>query len=98
MADPTPPTDFTALRLLTADQLVQLGCRRWDETLVLFPGTWADAIPEGFEVRTINGKTERFSKSWHPAKLDRRYGVLAFGIEPCPKEFAPTVSDGGPVQ
>lgn len=93
MADPTPPTDFSALRLLTAEQLVQLGCVRWNETLVLFPASWASAIPEGFEVTSVTGKTERFSKKWPKAKLDRRLGLLAFGIAPCPKEFAPTVTD-----
>lgn len=97
MADPTIPQDFDALRLLTAEQLVQLGCRRWDETgLVLFPWQWWDYIPEGFVVRTVMGVERAFSKSWEsgrPGANDRRLGMLAFGIVACPKEFAPTVSD-----
>lgn len=91
MADPTPPTDFDALRLLTAEQLVQLGCRRWDENgLVLFPLAWFDSIPEGFMVRSIMGREVPFSRS---LSRDRRYGMLAFGIVACPADFAPTASD-----
>lgn len=83
MPDPTPPADFSALRTMTTAELLQIGCRLWDETgLVLFPAAWADSIPEGFEVRTINGTEERVSKSWPAGKFDRRMGVLAFGILP----------------
>lgn len=76
---PASAEDFEALRDLDADQLLDLGMRKWDEGLHLFPAEWYDHIPTGFEVETINGETERFD----PAQQtdDRRFGVLAYGIE-----------------
>ncbi len=83
MPTPAPPPDFAALHTMTMAQLARLGCRVWDESgLMLFPAAWADSIPEGFEVRSILGRDERFSKNWPPGKLDQRFGFLAFGVMP----------------
>lgn len=83
MPDPTPPADFAALRTMSIAQLAQLGCRLWDESgLMLFPASWYDSIPEGFEVHTISQAAPvRFSKSWPAGKRDQRLGVLAFGVK-----------------
>lgn len=64
-------------RLMTAEELIAVGCRRWDEDLVLFPVEWFDEIPTGFPVVTINGDHELFHDGM---SRDRRWGLLAFGI------------------
>jgi hypothetical protein len=72
------PASFTALRGMTCAQLAQLGCRRWDDSgLMLFPASWFDSIPPGFEIITILGLTLPFKRTM---SRDRRYGMLAFGI------------------
>ena len=62
---------------------------------MLFPATWADSIPEGFEVRSILGRTEVFSKNWPPGKLDQRFGFLAFGVVPVNASGEQQVRPGG---
>jgi hypothetical protein len=76
---PAAPEDFEALRDLDADHLTDLGLQSWDGTLYLFPAEWYEHIPEGFEVRTINGETEQFDPDTTSA--DQRFGALAYGIE-----------------
>lgn len=65
--------------------LIALGCGRWDEpdengeVLWLFPAEWYTLIPEGFEIRDINGKVEHFKKG--ETDDDQRFGCLAYGFK-----------------
>lgn len=83
-AAPAPLTsaEFERLRTLPRDELITLGLRPWSEEsgLLLFPFEWYAAIPNGFEVVDIFGKTEQFVAG--QTDDDCRYGVLAFGIIP----------------
>lgn len=70
--------DWESLRSKSCAELRALGCQHWDAAgLMLFPASWFDRIPTGFEVVTINGATRAFSRSM---SRDCRAGVLAFGI------------------
>jgi hypothetical protein len=72
------PPDFDAIRTMTLAQLVEAGCRPWDDSgLVLFPASWFDLIPDGFRVRSILGHEQAFTRS---LSRDQRFGFLAFGI------------------
>jgi hypothetical protein len=83
-AAPAPLTraEFERLRALPREKLIHLGLRPWSEEsgLLLFPVEWYDAIPDGFEVVDIFGKTEQFVAG--QTDDDCRFGVLAFGIVP----------------
>lgn len=52
--------------------------------LLLFPGTWFDAVPEGLLVVDLQGRPRLWSKD----SLDRdtRYGCLAYGVLAMGKE------------
>lgn len=76
---PESREDFEALRELPVDDLLDMGLRKWDDSLLLFPAEWYDHIPEGFEVTTILDETKRFDPD--TCSNDRRFGVLAYGIE-----------------
>lgn len=43
-----------------------------------FPVQWYDHIPEGYEVTTINGRTEKFKRG--DTDDDRRFGCLPYGF------------------
>ena len=85
VAAPAPERDsFYKLSEVSADQARGLGMQRWTESdesagdLWLFPVEWYNAIPEGFEVETIDGEQKRFSR--RTCGRDSRYGALAYGI------------------
>lgn len=65
---------------MTTQELASVGCCRWSHTsaLMLFPASWFDEIPIGFEVLSILGHRQPFS---HTMSRDTRYGMLAFGVE-----------------
>lgn len=80
---PASPADWDALRTKTRAELEALGCAPWEtqadgSCLMLFPATWYDSIPAGFEITSISGRKEQFA----PGKTDddRRYGALAYGV------------------
>lgn len=75
---PASREDFEALRDAPDEELLELGCQKWEEDLWLLPHEWHEDIPEGFEMETINGETEVW-ESGGPTP-DKRFGVLAFGI------------------
>jgi hypothetical protein len=80
---PVHPSRFGELRALTCRELARLGCRRWDESgLMLFPVSWFDSVPRGFEVETITGAVLPFDPD--TCSRDQRYGVLAFGVRGVP--------------
>lgn len=67
---------------MTRAELLALGCACWDEreglVLLLFPGEWFDAIPDGFAVNDIFHGVRVAGRD----RLDRdtRWGLLAFGV------------------
>jgi hypothetical protein len=71
---------FNELAWLTDEERLELGMMRWSEEtqLWLFPATWYDQIPEGFEVITINKQIRKFKHG--KADRDQRFGMLAYGI------------------
>ncbi len=77
---PRTMTEFEHLRTLTCEELKAIGCGRWEEatTLMLFPATWYEHIPAGFEVVDINGDKEAFVPG--VTDDDRRFGRLAYGV------------------
>lgn len=80
----SPPSDWKSLRLRKSSELRAMGCGAWanrrsDKTsLMLFPAEWYEAIPSGFEVETISGRTEFFVPG--ETDNDRRFGCLAYGV------------------
>jgi len=78
----SPPStldEWATLRLKTVVELKALGLGLWDESrLMLFPFEWYDAIPTGFEVVTINGRSVTFEPG--VTSNDRGFGCLAYGI------------------
>ena len=49
-----------------------------DEDIILFPGEWFDAIPEGFVTTGLSGESKPWKKSEEDD--DIRFGCLAYGI------------------
>jgi hypothetical protein len=78
------PTDWESLRALNKAELKAMGCGVWDEpdenntVLMLLPGEWYSAIPNGFEGEDINGNPDVFERG--ATDDDIRFGCLAFGI------------------
>lgn len=66
------------MRTAPVERLRSLGMRRWDPSLWLFPASWYDGIPEGFEVETITGERRCFRRGVD--SRDHRFGFLAFGV------------------
>lgn len=64
------------------ETLKNLGCSIWDNnhegTLMLFPCSWYDYIPDDFQIVDINFNAEKFKKG--VTDDDRRFGYLAYGI------------------
>lgn len=74
---------FEALKLKTKDELLALGCQIWEEKGYgkihwLYPVEWFKLIPEGLEIVTVSGTTEKFKKE--DADDDMRFGALSFGF------------------
>ena len=68
-------------RIVSMDQkqLENLGCCLWDDSgLMLFPYGWYDFIPDGFEMKCIDGSTELMERG--KTDNDYRFGCLAYGI------------------
>lgn len=77
---PVTAQDFAEIRRWSRASLLSLGMRAWDKEsgLLLFPRTWYDLIPDGYEIVTISGGREVFRRGVTDA--DQRFGMLAFGI------------------
>lgn len=76
---PSTHDEWVALHHKTVAELKALGLGLWDESrLMLFPFEWYDAIPAGFEVLTINGRSVTFAPG--VTSNDRGFGCLAYGI------------------
>ena len=82
--DPAPPCvpkdleGFLALRKLSVQALKEMGMRRWNEILWVYPAEWYNSIPAGLGIVDIFGEEERFV----PGVTDngRRVGTLAYGF------------------
>lgn len=73
---------FEVLKQCDGKELSEMGLRLWSSDppeLWLFPHQWYDAIPDELEVVAIDG--ERFVWGDRETSKDRRFGVLAYGIE-----------------
>lgn len=83
-APPKTREEWEALSTLSRDALGKMGCRGWDEGLMLFPAEWYGSIPEGMVLEDINGDSAPFE----PGKTsdDRRFGLLAYGVRVIEKE------------
>lgn len=81
---PKTKDEFKSLDLKnrTEKQLIKLGLRKWsnETNLFLFPGEWFKIIPQGYNVVSISGKPQKFSK--HTSDDDTRFGCLPYGIVP----------------
>jgi hypothetical protein len=75
---PDTKMDIYGLTDAGDETLKELGLRRWNDDLWLFPAEWYDYIPDGTLVEDINGFVEEFSHG--QTDDDRRFGVLAYGI------------------
>jgi hypothetical protein len=79
---PATPEAWQDLLSCDAIALQELGMLAFGEvaggTLYLFSGEWFSAIPEGFEVVTINGTREWFDPD--ASSDDIRFGCLAYGL------------------
>jgi len=75
---PEREEDWEALRDASDDELLELGMRRWDEGLWLFPFEWHGEIPLAFRVETINDRTKKFNPETMPP--EKRFGVLPYGV------------------
>ncbi len=88
---PQTTEEWDALRYMTLEQLLALGCGNWDGLLVVFPGEWYASIPEGYQLHCISGETLPHL----PLPADRstakpgvdytdddiRFGCLAYGVK-----------------
>jgi len=72
--------DWHELRTLSHDQLIARGFGNWDGRLALIPHRLYAAIPAGFELESVTGRTLTFVPG--ETDDDQRYGYLAYGI-PC---------------
>lgn len=76
------PEDWANLPGRSHEDLIGLGFRVWnkseDGTHYLFPKEWYDVIPEGLQLKCINGKTEIFKRGI--TDDDHRYGCIAYGF------------------
>jgi hypothetical protein len=88
--EPAPhpaPEPFEHVLDLDYCELRSLGCKAWDEpdadgrVLLLFPGEWYRAIPEGFKV-TIIGDPHGPEEAFVPGVTDDdiRFGCLPYGV------------------
>jgi hypothetical protein len=79
--DYEPPENlFEILSAMDESTLRGLGLQPWyeEKTHWLFPVEWYEHIPEGFEVRSITGRVEPFSRDTH--QKEARFGALPYGI------------------
>lgn len=88
----SPPRDFAALRAMPIASLREMGLRAWNAptdvdatdgefdgaVLMLFPHSWYEHIPRGFEIVDIMGGKEAFVPG--TTDNDKRFGCLAYGI------------------
>jgi len=75
---PKTKEEFEKLKRAPDDILFDIGLRRWDENLWLFPGEWYNCIPDGLEVETILGTKETFKRG--VSDDDIRFGCLPYGL------------------
>lgn len=72
---------FDKLREAPKETLKALGLQPWgDYGLWLFPGEWFKHIPNGLDVKCIDGEESKWNASTHDN--DTRFGALAYGIVP----------------
>lgn len=82
---PANSVQWEALRTMNEAALRRRGLGAWSNEegdpakgLMLFPGAWYDAIPEGFAVVDIFGEAETFKRG--QSDNDTRFGFLPYGI------------------
>lgn len=76
------PEDWASLPDKSHDELTALGFGVWNKTSegthYLFPKEWYNVIPEGLELKCIDGKTEIFKRG--VTDDDHRFGCIAYGF------------------
>lgn len=84
---PQRAADFDALKTAPDDFLRSLGLGIWDEEdgkqHWLYPGEWFNAIPEGYPLVCIDGKT--YAHNRDETDDDIRFGCLAYGFVRAPQ-------------
>ena len=76
---PTSRTEWDALRTYSSKELVKRGLGRWDESgLMLLPGAWYNAIPDGYALTNIFTQPKTFKRG--ESRDDARFGFLSYGI------------------
>lgn len=93
VAPPTDRAGFKALSKLPIAELRAMGLGQWNDpskpdknakevfrrnTLMLLPGEWYDAVPDGTVLHSIDGDREVFLRG--ETDNDIRYGCLAYGV------------------
>lgn len=76
---PATPAAWAALAYCAQEELATMGCRLWDDTgLMLLPGEWHAALPEGLALESISGKRVIVGRDY--IDNDIRFGCLAYGV------------------
>lgn len=76
---PRTEREFDALRELSDDALMAIGCGLWGDGHWLYPHEWYQNIPAGYLVVSILGEIKPFI----PGETDDdvRFGCLAYGFK-----------------
>jgi len=69
---------FDELKDLTKEELLALGCHKWDGDLWLYPAEWYDHIPDGYPMVDIFKKEVNFKAG--VTDSDQRFGALPYGF------------------
>jgi hypothetical protein len=76
------PLDWAKLPTKSHEELIGMGLGVWKKgeegTHYLFPHEWYNIIPEGLEMKCINGTTEIFKRG--VTDDDKRFGCIAYGF------------------
>lgn len=79
---PNTKQEYEALKLMDPENLKKIGCQVWEKedgkTTWLYPHEWYKHIPDGTEIVSICGNTEKFKRG--ETCDDMRFGALAFGF------------------
>lgn len=81
---PNMPEEYEALKLMLPSSLKKIGCQMWEvdqkgNVHWLYPAQWFDCIPDGTEVVSIMGVTEKFERE--TMSNDKRFGALSYGFK-----------------
>lgn len=79
---PITDDEWSNLGKLSKADLQGKGLQEWEtkeeKTLMLFPYTWFEDIPNGLSITDINWKQKTFKSGLDSD--DRRFGALAYGV------------------